>query len=212
VDKKNTKTPNTFRNALTFLGVPITFLALLLIIGNYIIFVTGISKKIINLQWTFIFFQSTPLLVFSIGFLLYADLRKDLKLTKEKLILLAGFLLFYPVTMFNFSGGGAVPPIFGLSLGITCCLSCSFSEIIMFFLVGIVTLVEFALSCLFGYTLSCFLYKYTRKNYLSWVISLVVFGLLACSSLYMVYYWGDIGGGQHNGNIINLFSELLPIS
>lgn len=181
-------------------GLSLMYAGLLMIISTYVAFATGFIHMEL-LRWPGIWLELLTWPAFSIGFMLNAKWKKDMRFTKHKAILLLAFLLFYPAPMVNFFGVGRVPPIYTLLIGMEYSISCSPREIVMFFLITLITLLEFAILLCFGHIFSCFVHKYTKNKYISWIL-LVVMATVAFSGK---YFWGDVGGGHHDVNIVESF-------
>jgi hypothetical protein len=218
---KDSTSESIARKFVKFVGLSITVSGFVAVVISYLAFATGMFYSVWTrtryfglpqnthlqqiLEGVFFITGFLSLLVLSIGFLIYSKWREDLSFNKQKLVILTGFMLFFPVTTIHYFGAGVFPPSFAVFSGICGAWSCIYREMSMFFVGIFATLLISAVLFLFGHIFSSFVYKYTKNKYIAWAI----FTVLALTAFYGKYIWGDFGGGEHGGNIINLFADFF---
>ncbi len=139
-----------------------------------------------------------------IGFLMYAKWKEDLRFAKSKLILMFGFILFFPAPFLNLAGVGLAPPVFLLLFMVWSVFEAVHGhDADAMAILSFISFLGFAILLLMGHVFSSFVYRYAKKIYIHWII----FAILAIVGIFGKYFWGDVGGGEHGGSILQLFGE-----
>ncbi len=141
--------------------------------------------------------------VLAIGFLIHCNWRQDLRWNRQKLILLIGLILFFPSPAAVLVSSGFVPFIFPLMMILLGILKLNILNdppifLVLFLLCCIIILSSF-------YILASFIYKYAKNRYILWGIFL----LLTIMAIFGKYYFGDVGGGEHQGNFFELLGFFI---
>ena len=159
-----------------------------------------VARNKLTLSLLLIGMLSAPVLC--VGFLMYAKWKEDLRFAKSKLILLFGFILFFPAPLLNLVGVGLTPPVFLLLFMVEAIHGHDTSGMAPWLFISFL---GFAVLLLLGHVFSSFVYRYAKKIYIHWII----FAILAIVGIFGEYFWGDVGGGEHGGSILELFEEMF---
>jgi hypothetical protein len=163
-----------------------------------------VARNKLTLSLLLIGMLSTPVLC--VGFLMYAKWKEDLRFAKSKLILMFGFVLFFPAPLLSLAGIGLAPPVLLLLFMVMSVFGAVHGpDAAAMAMLSLISFLGFAVLLLMGHVFSSFVYRYAKKIYIHWII----FAILAIVGIFGKYFWGDVGGGEHGGSILELFKEMF---